>query len=83
MTQNIFSVWYLDAIIIDMFSHVCVCVLCAIVYSMKLLNWTNFCVWLLCFQIFIRVSDLFLYLGYQLITVHYFGSVLPLILVCA
>ena len=26
MTQNIFSVWYLDAIIIDMFSHVCVCV---------------------------------------------------------
>ena len=26
MTQNIFSVWYLDAIIIDMISHVCVCV---------------------------------------------------------
>lgn len=39
MTQNIFSVWYLDAIIIDIFSHVCVCVMCnSLLYEAIKLN---------------------------------------------
>lgn len=45
MTQNIFSVWYLDAIVINIFYHVCVrvpvrvCVMCnSLLYEAIKLN---------------------------------------------